>query len=53
MGALIQARLAEVGGYDLLGTYDVSNASEMDVNAPAADLAIDLSNKDALPHVLA
>ena len=53
MGALIQARLAEVGGYDLLGTYDVSNASELDVNAPAADLAIDFSNRDALPHVLA
>ena len=53
MGALIQARLAEVGGYDLLGTYDVSNASELDTGAPAADLAIDFSNRDALPHVLA
>ena len=53
MGALIQARLAEVGGYDLLGTYDVSNASELDAGAPAADLVIDFSNRDALPHVLA
>ena len=53
MGSLIRARLEEVGGFELLGTYDVSNAAELDGVAPAADLAIDFSNKAALPHVLA
>ena len=53
MGALVRARLEEVGGFELLGTYDASNAAELDGAAPAADLAIDFSNKAALPHVLA
>lgn len=53
MGSLIRARLEEVGGFELLGTYDVSNAAELDEAAPAADLAIDFSSKAALPHVLA
>ena len=53
MGTLIAARLEEVGGFELLGTYDVSNAAELDEAAPAADLVIDFSNKAALPHVLA
>lgn len=53
MGALIRARLEEVGGFEVLGTYDVCNAAELDGAAPAADLAIDFSNKAALPHVVA
>lgn len=53
MGSLVRARLEEVGGFELLGTYDASNAAELDEPAPAADLAIDFSNKAALPHVLA
>lgn len=53
MGALVRARLEQVGGFELLGTYDASNAAELDGTAPAADLAIDFSNKAALPHVLA
>lgn len=53
MGLLVRARLEEVGGFELLGTYDASNAAELDGAAPAADLAIDFSNKAALPHVLA
>lgn len=53
MGTLIAGRLAEVGGYELVGTYDVSNAAELDGDAPAADLVIDFSNRAALPHVLA
>lgn len=53
MGLLVRARLEEVGGFELLGTYDASNAVELDGAAPAADLAIDFSNKAALPHVLA
>ena len=53
MGLLVRARLEQVGGFELLGTYDVSNAAELDGTAPAADLAIDFSNKAALPHVLA
>ena len=53
MGSLVRARLEEVGGFELLGTYDASNAAELDGAAPAADLAIDFSSKAALPHVLA
>ena len=53
MGLLVRARLEQVGDFELLGTYDVSNAAELDGTAPAADLAIDFSNKAALPHVLA
>lgn len=53
MGALITDRLAEVGGFELLGTYDVSNAVDLDGAAPAADLVIDFSNKASLPHVAA
>jgi 4-hydroxy-tetrahydrodipicolinate reductase len=53
MGTLIAARLEEVGGFELLGTYDVNNAAELDEAAPAADLVIDFSNKAALPHVVA
>ena len=53
IGLLVRARLEEVGGFELLGTYDASNAAELDGAAPAADLAIDFSNKAALPHVLA
>lgn len=53
MGSLVRARLEEIGGFELLGTYDASNAAELDEPAPAADLAIDFSNKAALPHVLA
>lgn len=53
MGSLIAAELAAQGGFELLGTYDVNNAAELDNDAPTADLAIDFSNKAALPHVLA
>lgn len=53
MGSLLQQALVEDGGFDLLGVYDVNNAEELDDVAPAAKLAIDFSNKAALPHTLA
>lgn len=53
MGTLIAEALAQEDGFELLGTYDVDNAEELDEQAPEADLVIDFSNKAALPHVLA
>ena len=53
MGTLIAQALEADGGFEVLGTYDINNADELDEAAPAAALAIDFSNKAALPHVLA
>ncbi len=53
MGALITQTLADDGGFELLGTYDIDNCDELDEAAPAADVAIDFSNKAGLGHVLA
>ncbi|MGN0286242.1 MAG: 4-hydroxy-tetrahydrodipicolinate reductase [Atopobiaceae bacterium] len=53
MGQLIAQELKDQGGFVLLGVYDVTNCQELDQDAPAADLAIDFSNKASLPHVLA
>lgn len=52
MGSLIQESMAE-NGFELAGVYDINNIDELDSDAPAADLAVDFSNKAALPHVLA
>lgn len=53
MGTLIAQALDADGGFELLGTYDVNNICELDQDAPVAELAVDFSNKAALPHVLA
>lgn len=53
MGTLISQTLEADGGFELLGTYDIDNIGELDEAALAAELAIDFSNKAALPHVLA
>jgi len=53
MGKLIGKALEADGGFVVLGTYDIDNIEQLDEDAPAADLAIDFSNKAALPHVLA
>lgn len=53
MGSLIASTMAEQGGFEVVGTYDVGNADDLDMEAPVADLAVDFSNKSALPHVLA
>ena len=53
MGSLIAQMLEADGGFAVLGTYDIDNIDELDEAAPQADLAIDFSNKAALPHVLA
>lgn len=53
MGQLIAQELKDQGGFELLGVYDITNCQELDQDAPAADLAIDFSNKASLSHVLA
>ena len=53
MGTLIARTLEADGGFEILGTYDIDNAGELDEAAQAAALVIDFSNKAALPHVLA
>ncbi len=53
MGTLIRQTLEADGGFEVVGTYDVANAPELDEAAPAAELVIDFSNKASLPHVLA
>ena len=53
MGTLIARALEADGGFEVLGTYDINNAEELDDAAPAAALVIDFSNKAALQHVLA
>ena len=52
MGKLIAKTLSADGGFLVLGTYDIDNIDDLDEQAPEADLAIDFSNKAALPHVL-
>lgn len=49
MGKLI-AEALPASGFELLGTYDVTSATELDVAAPAAELAIDFSNRASLPQ---
>lgn len=53
MGTLIAQALEADGSFAVTGTYDVDSASQLDVDAPTADLAIDFSNRAALPHTLA
>ena len=51
MGALIREALEADDGFEVLGCYDVSNSGDLDELAPRSDLAIDFSNRAALPHV--
>ena len=53
MGRLMADALAADGTFGLLGTYDVDNCAELDGAAPAADVAIDFSNRASLSHTLA
>lgn len=53
MGRLMADALAADGTFELLGTYDVDNCAELDEAAPAADAAIDFSNRASLSHTLA
>ena len=52
MGGLV-AEALPASGFKLLDSYDVTSAAELDVAAPAAELAIDFSNRASLPHTLA
>ena len=52
MGGLI-AEALPASGFELLDSYDVTSAAELDVTAPVAELAIDFSNRASLPHTLA
>ncbi|MDO4537098.1 MAG: 4-hydroxy-tetrahydrodipicolinate reductase [Coriobacteriales bacterium] len=53
MGQLVRASLEADGSFAVVGGYDVDNIDELDELAPAADLVIDFSRPEALPHVLA
>ena len=52
MGRLLREELS-ARGFDVVGSYDVDNISELDDVAPAADVAVDFSAPAALPHTLA
>lgn len=52
MGRLVREALL-VRGFELAGSYDVDDITELDEAAPAADVAVDFSAPAALPHVLA
>ncbi len=53
MGQLVQASVQADADLNLQGGYDIDNIDELDEAAPAADLVIDFSRPEALPHVLA
>jgi len=53
MGQLLRALVEEDPGFELVGTYDIDTAQELDEKAPAAGLVIDFSNPGMLPHVAA
>lgn len=53
MGTLLADAIEKDGDLELIGTYDIDNAQELDSAAPAADVAIDFSNRASLPHTLA
>ena len=52
MGRLVREALV-ARGFEVAGSYDVDNIDELDVSAPAADVAVDFSAPAALPHVIA
>lgn len=53
MGSLIRGSLEADGGFEVVAAYDIATAAQLDEEAPAARLAIDFSNREALPHTLA
>lgn len=53
MGQLVCAAVEADDALELAGTYDVDNAGELDEVAEPADLVIDFSRPEALPHALA
>lgn len=53
MGSLVKAAVEAEDGLEFFAGYDVNNISELDTDAPAADLVIDFSQPAALPHVAA
>lgn len=53
MGSLVKASVEAEDGLEFCAGYDVDNVSELDADAPAADLVIDFSQPAALPHVAA
>lgn len=53
MGSLVRATVEADETLEFAGGYDVDNIAELDELAPAADLVIDFSRPEALPHVAA
>lgn len=53
MGQLVCAAVEEDNLLELVGCFDVDDIEGLDEEAPAADLVIDFSRPEALPHVVA
>lgn len=53
MGSLICSSVEAEPNMELAGQYDIDNISELDEEAPAADLVIDFSSPVSLSHVAA
>jgi len=53
MGRLIAQTLQADGTFELLGSYGRDQVAGLDLEAPAADVALDFSNKAGLDHALA
>lgn len=53
MGQLVCAAVEEDDELELVGCFDADDIGSLDTEAPAADLVIDFSRPEALPHVVA
>lgn len=53
MGQLVCAAVEEDDELELVGCFDADDIGSLDAEAPAADLVIDFSRPEALPHVVA
>ena len=53
MGRLLMQALLESGDFDAVRGVDAGNVGELDAEAPAADLVVDFSHPNAVPHVAA
>lgn len=53
MGRLVCATVEADDGLELSGEYDVDTIDQLDEEAPGADVLIDFSRPEALPHVAA
>ena len=53
MGTLVRQLLEEASDFSFVASFDATDASALDQNAPTADIVIDFSAPAALPHLAA